>query len=102
MSAARIVAVNWVALTNVVVRAIPLMRTEEPATKFVPFTVRVVARPPAAIVAGTSGAVIVGIGTLVTVKLTALEVPPPGAGFRTVIGKVPTATMSVAGIIAVN
>ena len=36
ISAAVIAAVNWVALTNVVVRALPFQRTLAPLTKFEP------------------------------------------------------------------
>ena len=77
MSAARIVAVNCVALTNVVVRAIPLMRTAEPPTKFVPFTVRAKSIPPAVTLVGAI-VVIAGRGTVETVKLTTLELKPVG------------------------
>ena len=47
MSAARIDAVTWVALTYVVVRFVPFHLTTEPEMKLVPFTVRVKAAPPA-------------------------------------------------------
>jgi len=105
MSAARIVAVNWVALTNVVVRAAPLIRTAEPTTKFVPFTVSAKSNPPAETLTGASppiGVVIVGTGTVETVKLIGLDVPPPGNGLKTVTGKFPTAAISLARICAVN
>jgi len=97
MSVARIAAVNWVLSTKVVVRALPLKRTTDPATKFVPLTVSVKFAAPAVTLAGER-VVIVGTGTVDTVKLTALEVPPPGEGFTTVIGGVPTTAISVAGI----
>jgi len=39
----------------------------------------------------------------VTVKVCALEVPPPGVGVKTVTDRgVPTAAISLAGIVAVN
>ena len=47
MSAARIDAVTWVALTYVVVRFVPFHLTTELEMKLVPFTVRVKAVPPA-------------------------------------------------------
>ena len=47
MSAARIDAVTWVALTYIVVRFVPFHLTTELLTKLVPFTVRVNAVPPA-------------------------------------------------------
>ncbi len=45
-------AVSCVALTKVVVRAFPLKLTVEPLTKFVPFTVKVKAAPPAMALVG--------------------------------------------------
>jgi hypothetical protein len=39
---------------------------------------------------------------LVTMKLTALESPPPGAGLKTVMFAVPPAAMSLAGIAAMS
>jgi hypothetical protein len=101
ISAAVIEAVNWVLLTKVVVRLLPLKRTTEPAKKFVPLTVNVKLVPPAKTLAGDS-VVVVGTGTVVTEKLTGLDVPPAGVGLRTVTGNVPTAAMSVARIGAVN
>jgi hypothetical protein len=104
ISAARIVAVNFVALTNVVVRALPLKRTTESLlrfTKFVPLTVKVKLGPPAMTLVGER-VVIVGTGTGETVKLTAFDVPPPGAGVFTVMGKFPAAAISETRICAVN
>jgi hypothetical protein len=61
MAAAGIAAVNCVALTNVVVRAVPPKLTTEAAMKFVPLTVSVNAAPPAMAVFGEI-AMIVGVG----------------------------------------
>ena len=100
ISAARIVAVKRVALTNVVVSTLPLMCTREPLpkfTKFVPLTVSVKLDPPAITLLGER-LVIVGTGTAETAKLTAFEVPPPGTGLFTATGKFPTAAMSLARI----
>ena len=94
MSDARIAAVNCVALTNVVVFALPLNFTTDVETKFVPFTVKVNAAPPATMPVGLSD-VIVGTGLLM-VKVTPAEVPPPGAGFVTVTDGVPAAAISPA------
>ena len=94
-------AVNCVLLTNVVVRLLPLKRTTEPAKKFVPLTVNVKLIPPAETLVGES-VVIVGTGTVVTEKLTGVDVPPAGVGLSTVTGNVPIAAMSVARIGAVN
>lgn len=100
MSAAVMAAVTCVALTNVVVLALPLKLTEAPLTKPVPFTVKVNAAPPTLALAGESE-VIAGTG-LFTVRLTAEEVPPPGAGLKTVIGKEPAVAISAAVMDAVN
>ena len=61
MAAAGMAAVNCVALTNVVVRAVPPKLTVEAATKFVPLTVSVKAAPPATALFGEI-VVIVGVG----------------------------------------
>jgi len=52
ISAAVIAAVNWVALTKVVVLAAPLNFTTDVDTKPVPFTVKVKAAPPAVALVG--------------------------------------------------
>jgi hypothetical protein len=76
MSLAKIAAVNCVLLTKVVVRGLPFHCTTELETKLVPVTVSVNAAPPAVALVGESE-VTVGAG-LLTVKLRAFEVPPPG------------------------
>ena len=43
-----------------------------------------------------------GVVPLVMVKLTAFEVPPPGAGLVTVTAAVPAEAMAAAGMAAVN
>src|SRR5438132_683506 len=63
MSDARMAAISWVPLTNVVVFAAPAKFTVEAFTKFVPFTVRVNDGPPAVALVGES-VVIVGTGLL--------------------------------------
>jgi hypothetical protein len=100
MSAAVIAVVSCVALTNVVVRALPFQFTVEPFTKLVPFAVSVKAVPPAIAPAGLK-LVRVGAG-LLTAKLSAAEVPPPGVGVNTVIGTLPAVAMSAAVIAAVS
>ena len=100
ISAAVIWAVSWVALTNVVVRLLPLKRTMELMVKFVPVAVSVKAALPADLLVGL---ILLNVGDgLLTAKLTALDVPPPGVGFKTVIAKVPPAAISAAVICAVN
>jgi hypothetical protein len=61
MSAARIDAVTWVALTYVVVRFVPFHLTTDPEMKLVPFTVRVKPAPPAVTELGLR-LVVVGMG----------------------------------------
>jgi len=51
-SLAPMAAVSWVALRNVVARATPFHCTVEPATKFVPFALKVNAPLPAATLVG--------------------------------------------------
>ena len=56
--------------------------------------------PPAV---AEDGLRVVRVGTgLLTVKLTALEVPPPGVGLKTVTGKVPAEAISAAVMAAVS
>src|SRR5438270_10229328 len=81
-SADVIVACNCEADTKIGLRGLPLNRTTDVGTKFVPLTVVVEAGDPAVTTAGAT-LVIVGTG-FVTRNETALEVPPPGAGFTTV------------------
>ena len=99
-SAAVMAAVTCVAVTNVVVRAEPLKFTVEVLTKFVPLTVRVNPASPAVLV---EGEMVVVVGTkLLTVNVCALEVPPPGAEFVTVMLNVPAVVKSLAGMEAVT
>ena len=84
MSAAVSCAVNWVALPSVVLRALPPNWTTELLLKFVPLTVKPKPRSPTVLLIGKM-LPIVGAG-LLTVKVCALEVPPPGLGLVTVTG----------------
>lgn len=93
-------AVTCVELTKVVVRAEPAKFTTELLMKFVPFTVKVKAASPTFLLVGKM-LVVVGRG-LLTVNVCALDVPPPGVGFVTVILNVPAAVKSLAGIEAVS
>src|SRR5205807_90345 len=99
-SAAAIGAVTNVELTNVVVRAEPLKFTTDVETKFVPFTVTVKPASPAFLELGEM-LVVVGTG-LLTVRVCALEIPPPGAGFVTVTENETAVATSAAVIAAVN
>jgi len=97
ISAAVIVAVSVVLETNVVALLEPLKSTVDDALKFVPVTVRVNCAPPAVVEVGEI-LVVVGTGFL-TVKVCAPDVPPPGAGFTTVMESVPPTVMSPAGMV---
>jgi hypothetical protein len=99
-SLAGIAAVTLMLLAKVVVRGEPAKLTTEVDTKFVPFTVRVKAPLPRVALAGE---MLVVVGPLLfTVRVCALDVPPPGAGFVTVMLNVPPVVRSLAGIAAVN
>ena len=98
MSVVKIAAVTFVALTKVVVRLEWFHKTVVPFTKFVPFTVRVNAAPPAVALIGESDEV-EGTG-LSTEKLTAFDGATPG--LTTVTGNVPPVAMSVARTVAVS
>ncbi len=95
-----IAAVSCVALMKVVVRAEPLKFTAELETKFVPFTVSVKAASVTDLLVGEM-LVVVGV-TLFTVNVCALDVPPPGTGFVTVMLDVPAVVRSLAGMEAVS
>jgi hypothetical protein len=73
-----------VELTIVGVIAVPLKVAVEEERKLVPVTVTVCAAAPATAEEGDIDAT-VGAGVF-TVKLTAADEPPPGAGFVTTIG----------------
>ncbi len=101
MSEAGIATVKRDEETYVVIRLSPFHCTIESLMKPLPFTVSVKAEPPTVRFDGLKFE-IVGAGGSVIVKLWALEVPPPGAGLNTVTLAVPAASMSEAGIAAVN
>ena len=87
ISATVIAAVICVALTNVVAFAAPLEFTTELATKFVPFAVSVKPAPPAvALVGEIEVSVGTGLFATLTLKFTAFDAPPPGAGLVTMTG----------------
>ena len=81
-SVSGITAINCVAETNVVTRAVPFQRTTDVGTKFVPVTVSINAGSPLKAAFGLR-LVTVGAG-LFTVTLSSGEVPPPGVGVKTV------------------
>src|SRR5438105_4311334 len=77
ISEAAIEAVSCVALTNVVVRALPFQRTTEPLTKLPPFTVNVKAGLPAVALLGDSDVKLGGtpFATLTTTFADCRELP---------------------------
>lgn len=75
----------------------PVVRITKPLRKPAPLTVSVKPGPPAVALDGDRL-----VTDELTIKLTAVEIPPPGAGLNTVMGNVPNAAMSAAGICAVN
>src|SRR5262249_9000093 len=88
--------------STVTVRAWPPTVAVAPAAKPVPVTVSVKATLPAVTLAGLK-LLMLGVGfTLATVSERAPDVPPPGAGVKTVTLGVPAAAISLAGIVAVS
>jgi hypothetical protein len=75
-------AVNWVPLTNLVVRLEPFHCTAEPETKLEPFTVRVNAAPPAVALEGDielmDGTRLFEAPPAAIVKVSVLEAAPDG------------------------
>jgi len=93
------VAVRDVPDTKVVETGVPLTLAVDPFTKLVPVRVMVVAPLPAVIEFGLTE---LNVGTgLLTVKVAALEVPPP-LGFTTVTESVPAVAVSLDGMVAVR
>jgi hypothetical protein len=89
-------AVNWVALTRVVVSAVVFHRTVAPEPNPVPFTVNVNPALPAVMVDGVRN---VMAGPATTVKFTEFDVTPPEV---TVTRAVPGVVTSLARTVAVN
>ena len=68
--------------------------------KLPPFTVKVNAALPAVTLVGV---ILVRVGCgLLTARVTAADVPPPGAGVKTVTDRLPVEAMSLARIAAVS
>jgi hypothetical protein len=98
MSAAVMAACKLVLETKVVERVLPFHCTVDVGMKFVPVTVNVKPAPPAEAELGFKD-VTVGEG-LPMVKVSTLDVPPPGVGVETVTVAVPLAAMSAAVMAA--
>ena len=105
ISDAGMAAASVVLLTKEVVRAFPPQRTTELLMKLEPFSVSVNADPPTVAELGAipdrTGAGLGGGGEII-VKACAAEVPPPGAGLKTVTAAVPEETRSDAVMAAVS
>src|SRR5262249_19545360 len=93
-------AVSCVALTKVVGRAEPFTCTTDELTNPDPLTVRVKLGPNTSAVDGEIFE-IEGAG-LLTVNVTAAEVPPPGVGVKTLRERRAATARSEAGIAAVS
>jgi len=103
ISAAVMEAASWLTVKNVVGRFEPFQRTIDPFMKFDPLTRRVKPAAPAVVDDGFRLAIAgMGFAAAFTVKLTAFDNPPPGAGLNTVTGIVPAMAMSAAEIEAVS
>lgn len=102
-SLAGMVAVSSVVLIRFVARSAPLSLTTEVETKFVPVTVMVNPASPKVLLEGEMLVVLgSGLSAVFTVKLCALEVPPPGVGLNTLILYVPGVLKSFAGMVALS
>ena len=95
-SLAGITAVSCVGLTKVVPRLLPFHCTLEEETKFCPLTLMVTPLAPAVPAAGAMD-VMKGAGLVIKTPV-AVDRPPPGAGFITLIAPVPEACTSAAVI----
>jgi hypothetical protein len=84
---------------KVVAQSAPFHRTTELGINPLPLTVRANAGPPAVAEAGLR-LVVAGTGLLI-VKFRAFEMPPPGAGLKTVTFAVPPTARSAELIDAV-
>lgn len=102
MSLAAMLAVSWVELTKVVGFELPLMRTSDPATKPVPFTVRVKAASPAVLLVGLMLEMTgVGFCAALIVNVKAFDVWL-AVTFLTETAALPAASTKEAGTTAVS
>ena len=104
-SLARMVAVSWVADTNVVARLLPLTRTTEAGVKLLPVAVRVKAAPPAPAVAGLKLVSVGAGGGAVATRFTVFELqllPTQLGGLATLTATLPVEAMSAASTAMVN
>jgi hypothetical protein len=90
---------SCVELTKVVGRSAPFHRTTELELKLSPFTTSVNDDVPIKTLAGDKE---LTTGTAVTLRVAALDTPPPGVGLKTVMLNVPAFATSAAEILAVS
>ena len=95
-SLAGIAAVRLLLLPNVVVRGAPFHWTTDPLRKFVPLTPKVKSGPPVVAPFGPMEVIV----EAAIVKVTGLDVPPPGGGDTTVIDADPATATKLAGTAA--
>src|SRR5262245_9541212 len=94
--------VSWVADPKLTARDWPPTVAVEPLTKPVPDRLIAKAPLPAVTPVGLR-LLMLGVGfTLATVSERTPDVPPPGAGVKTVMFGVPAAAISLAGMVAVS
>lgn len=87
---------TWVALTNVVGRALPFTSITVDATKPVPVIVITGEEAPTASVVGLIAEIVgAGFGAMI-VNVAGAEVPPPGFAFTAVRERLPAVDMSAA------
>jgi hypothetical protein len=98
MSLARIAAVSWALLLNVVLRFEPFTRTTEPGTKLLPVTVNVNPELPAVALAGE---ILANDGCGLLMASDSVPVVEP-SGLITPMARLPVEAMSLAGIAAVS
>jgi hypothetical protein len=99
MADAGTVTVSEVLVTLLGVKSVPPKLTVAPVTKVPPFTVSVNCPRPAVVAEGLR-LEMVGVG-LLTVKVNALDAPPPGAALLTVTFREPAVLIADAGTLTV-
>ena len=92
------VAMSWVLLINCVESVTPLNCTTAPFTKLLPVTVISNVAAPAVTTDGEME--LITAAGLLMVNVLIMDVPPPGAGVKTVMAAVPALTTLPAGTVA--
>ena len=92
------VAMSWVLLINCVESVTPLNCTTAPFTKLLPVTVISNVAAPAVTTDGEME--LITAAGLLMVNVLIMDVPPPGAGVKTVMAVVPVLTTLLGGTVA--